>query len=76
MTIAAANEVKKKLGERIRALRQEKRLTGIQLAQACGIRYPYLMNIEKGNHDLTLQDLVNIVTSLETTVSELTEGIG
>lgn len=69
------SSAKKKLGEKIRTLRRGRGLTGLQLAQISGLRYSYLMKIERGNHDIALKDLLRIARSLETTMTRLLGGV-
>ena len=75
MGTSELSAAKKKLGTRIRTLRQQKGLTRVALARTSGIRNTYLIKIERGNHDLRLGKLRDIARTVGTTMSQLLDGI-
>lgn len=56
------------LGQTIKYLRQEKKLTQEQLANNCGMTQTYLSQIERNQKEPTLSALKDIATSLEVPV--------
>jgi transcriptional regulator with XRE-family HTH domain len=61
----------RKVGERIRAKRQERGLSQEGLANAIGLKRPSLSNIEKGRQNILLHTLCEIAETLNTSVGEL-----
>ena len=71
MELANLEELKVKLGERIRTLRKEKGVSIRQFALHAGIEHPQLINIEKGRIDLKLSTLNKISEGLGIELSKL-----
>lgn len=63
------------LGNRIKELRKENRLTQERLALMVGIEQSHLSRIESGSRNPSFDLLEKIAESLGTTLSELFEGI-
>jgi transcriptional regulator with XRE-family HTH domain len=61
----------RKVGERIRAKRQERGLSQESLAIAVGLKRPSLSNIEKGRQNLLLHTIHDIAETLNTSIGEL-----
>jgi transcriptional regulator with XRE-family HTH domain len=61
----------RKVGERIRARRQERGVSQEGLARAIGLKRPSLSNIEKGRQNILLHMFCDIADTLNTSVSEL-----
>src|ERR1700756_1180416 len=61
----------RKVGERIRAKRQERGLSQEGLAIAIGLKRPSLSNIEKGRQNILLHTICEIAETLNTSVGEL-----
>jgi transcriptional regulator with XRE-family HTH domain len=61
----------RKVGERIRAKRQERGLSQEGLAHAVGLKRPSLSNIEKGRQNLLLHTFCDIAETLNANTSEL-----
>ena len=68
-------EAKKKLGERIRQLREKKELSQESFAGLCEINRVHMSQIERGQINLTITTLNKIAKNLDTTVSGLLKGI-
>ena len=73
MESAYLEELKVKLGERIRTLRKEKGFSVRQFALHAGIEHPRLINIEKGRIDLKLSTLHKISEGLGIELTKLFE---
>jgi transcriptional regulator with XRE-family HTH domain len=64
-------ELQKSLGARIRALRIEKGWTQDVFANLCHLRPSRMGEIERGEANITLSNLLIIASTLETTVSAI-----
>lgn len=62
---------KKEVGERIRALRQARAMTQIDLAEALGITQSNLSAIERGARGLTVHQVVKLARALRVTTDEI-----
>ena len=65
----------KKLGENIRVLRHQKRLSQEQLAELTGLHRTYIGGIERGERNVSILNLICLSNALEITVSKMVEGI-
>jgi len=61
----------RKVGERIRAKRQERGVSQEALANAIGLKRPSLSNIEKGRQNVLLHTFCDIAETLNASVGEL-----
>ena len=68
-------ELLKALGQRIRELRTQKGFSQEAFADHCGVHRTFMGTIERGESNLSFQNLVKVSTALETTLSELLAGI-
>jgi transcriptional regulator with XRE-family HTH domain len=59
------NNVRKVVGNRIRVLRKERRLTQEKLADRAKINAKFLGSVERGEKNLTLQTLAKIADGLQ-----------
>jgi quercetin dioxygenase-like cupin family protein/DNA-binding Xre family transcriptional regulator len=64
-------ELASHVGERLRALRQERGLSLAELADATGISTSFLSLVETGRSDITLGRLMRLVKFFDTSVEEL-----
>jgi transcriptional regulator with XRE-family HTH domain len=65
------NGVRKIVGNRIRVLRNERRLTQEELADRSKINAKFLGSVERGEKNLTLQTLAKIADGLRMSLEEL-----
>jgi len=63
------------LGERIRALRKQKRWRQLDLAQHSGVHEVHISDLERGSREVGLRTLHALAKALDTTMSELLNGI-
>lgn len=63
------------LGQRLRQLRGQRRLSQEQLAEAAGIHVTYLSTLERGRRNPTLSVLVDLAKALDMSLSELLKGV-
>lgn len=68
-------EAQKKLGKRIRELREKKGYSQEAFADACELNRVHMSDIERGEVNLTLATLSKIAQRLETTGAALLKGI-
>ena len=61
----------KGIGSRIRAVRQERKMTQEQLAEAAGVGVTHISHIETGNSVPSLQVMVDIINALDCSADEL-----
>ncbi len=59
------------LGERIKFIRESRKLTQTELAKKCDSDQSTIANIEKGNKDPSLQTLIKIANGLDTHIANL-----
>jgi DNA-binding XRE family transcriptional regulator len=68
---AAAEEQAKRIGLRIKELRQSRRLTSKELAERAGITPQSLSRIEHGRHDVVLTTLQRILAAMRYSLRDL-----
>ncbi len=68
-------EAQKKLGKRIRELREKKKLSQEAFADACGLNRVHMSDIERGEVNVTLATLNKIAQNLHATSAALLKGI-
>lgn len=68
-------DIKSKLGKRIRALRIEKRWSQVEMADLLAMNRGYLSEIETGKKDPSLTMLKTLADGLSVPLSKLLEGL-
>ena len=61
----------KKLGKTIRSIRTDLGYSQDEFASACGLHRTYFGAVERGERNISLQNIIKIATALEITVSRL-----
>ncbi len=61
----------KKVGQNIRRIRLEKKISQVDLAYACNFEKPNMQRIEAGNTNPTLKTLFKIAKALKVSVNDL-----
>lgn len=61
----------KALGKRIRELRTERGYSQESFADACGVHRTFMGTIERGESNLSFQNIVKVATKLDVSLSEL-----
>lgn len=67
------SQLQQKIGQRIRELRESKRISQQNLAAICNFEKANLSRIEAGRTNPTISTLYKISQALETTLSELVD---
>jgi len=63
-------DIKRILGENIKALRKRDKLTKEQLAEKSNIDYKFFQKIETGKRNITVNTLIRICNSLNVTLKD------
>jgi transcriptional regulator with XRE-family HTH domain len=69
------NDVKKKIGERIRYFRTRKRISQEELSFRSELHRTYISDIERGVRNVSIVNIKKIASALGASVSELTKGL-
>ena len=64
---------KERLGRRVKALREKRKLSQVALAKRAGVSRGYLARLEIGYHDPTVTMLVKLAKALRVKVTQLLE---
>lgn len=65
----------KKLGASIRRLRESEGISQEELAGRCGLHRTYIGSVERGERNVSLDNIVRIAKALRTKTSALVEGL-
>lgn len=69
-------DLQKRLGVRIRRMRKAMGYSQESFADACGLHRNYMGAVERGEQNITLNNLQIIAKGLKTTISKLFIGLG
>lgn len=72
---AETNRTLRRLGKKVRAMRNEARLSAAALAAKAKTSAGHLTAVERGERSASLLCLVRIATALNTTIETLLEGV-
>ncbi len=65
-----ASKIKERFGNRVRELRREKNLTQEGLADKSGLHYTYIGVVERGQKNVSLENIEKIVKALNVSLAE------
>jgi transcriptional regulator with XRE-family HTH domain len=68
-------DIQRRLGLRVRSLRQKRGLSQEAFADACGVHRSYMGAVERGEKNLTVASLSKIARALNVKVGELFRGL-
>jgi transcriptional regulator with XRE-family HTH domain len=68
-------DLQKRLGLRIRSMRQKQSLSQEAFADACGVHRSYMGAVERGEKNLTVASLSKIAHALNVKVGDLFRGL-
>lgn len=74
MSKASEERHKRKFGERVRRLRKKIGLSQEKLALACVLDRSYIGGVERGERNISLNNIYKIAEALDVSVSELFDG--
>lgn len=63
-------------GRRVRLRREELELSQEKLAERCGLHWTYIGQVERGQRNLSLHNIVRIARGLDSDPGELVRGLG
>lgn len=69
------DEAKKKVGTNIRSQRTKLGLSQEALADSCGLHRTYIGSVERGERNLSLDNIVKVAHALRIPPGELLEGV-
>jgi transcriptional regulator with XRE-family HTH domain len=69
------SEAAQTLGARVRARRGDLRKSQEQLADACGLHWTFVGQIERGRRNLSLHNILKIAAGLQVDPGELVRGL-
>ena len=67
----AKNDIKKRFGKRIRDLRKQQGLSQEGLADAIGIHRTYIGAVERGEQNISIENIERIAKELNVSLSDL-----
>lgn len=69
------SKLSRAVGQRIRALREDRHLTQEELASKCGVHRTYVGMVERAEKSISVAALSKFAKALDTTMSELLDGL-
>lgn len=73
IVVVVRKDIKQKFGDRLRTLRGEADLTQEQLAQHAGLDRSYIGGVERGERNISLENMERLSKALGITISQLLE---
>lgn len=64
-----------KFGQRVRARRTELGLSQMALADQVGLHFTYVSSVERGERNISLENIVRLATALQVDPGELVTGL-
>lgn len=74
MVIPITMDIKKKFGDRVRELREKRWLSQDKLAFESGIHRTWIGIVERGQRNLTLENIEKLAKALDVSLEELFRG--
>ena len=74
-TAEVGKDLKSAFGARVRLLRKKRGWSQERMAEACGMHWTYIGQVERGERNLTLQSIQSIAKALNLKISELFRGL-
>lgn len=62
-------------GERVRARREDLGLTQERLAEACGLHWTFIGQVERGRRNISLHNILKVAAGLQLDPGELVRGL-
>ncbi len=68
-------DIKKIFGKNLRVLRESKNISQEKLAELCGLHRTYIGSVERGERNVSLENIAKIAQALRVQISDLFTGI-
>ncbi|MGQ9498368.1 MAG: helix-turn-helix domain-containing protein [Desulfotomaculales bacterium] len=68
-------DAKKVFGQNVRRLRKRRGISQEELADRAGLHRTYIGSVERGERNISLENIVAIARALDVSLAELVEGI-
>lgn len=65
------DNIKTKIGRKIRELRLRKKYSQEKLAELAGLHFTYVSSVERGERNISLENIERIAKALEVNIKEL-----
>jgi transcriptional regulator with XRE-family HTH domain len=75
MTATPLSSATRTFGERVRARRHELGWSQERLADACGLHWTFIGQVERGRRNITLHNILKVAQALEIDPGELVRGL-
>lgn len=72
---ARQKRIRKLFGERVRSLRKAKGFSQEEFAHECELHRTYMGDVERGERNISVDNIAQIADALKITISELFNGI-
>ncbi len=69
------SDIKKILGENIRLIRKSMNMTQEKLSDLCGLHRTYIGSVERGERNISLENIEKIANALQVKIVDLFKGI-
>ena len=66
-------DIKKKFGDKMRQIRKEKKISQEELAFRAGLHRTYISDVERGNRNVSLENIEKISKALSVSTKDLLE---
>jgi transcriptional regulator with XRE-family HTH domain len=72
---APVSEATSQFGSRVRARREKRGLSQEQFAQECGLHWTYVGQVERGQRNLSLHNILRLAQALKVDPADLVRGL-
>ena len=75
MEPAKLKKIRESFGKRVRTLRKEHGFSQEEFAHECSLHRTYMGDIERGERNISIDNIYKIASALELTVSDMLDGV-
>lgn len=75
MEEAKLRKIRKEFGKRVRALRKTRGFSQEEFAYECGLHRTYMGDVERGERNISIDNIYKIASSLEMSIGDLFSGV-
>jgi transcriptional regulator with XRE-family HTH domain len=69
------DELARRFGARVRALRERRGLSQLDMVRQYGVSLSHYQRVERGAHDVKLSTIARLAEFFEVTISQMTRGV-